>query len=370
MRPDQADLHEGIVNMLAACGGCVPGETVLIVHEGDVDTFYDPGLAAAVENVARAMGLIPTVRHVPFRPEVEALEPELESAVQAADCTIFLARLGDQIRFRPNRSSGRQVISYALDRAQMASAFGRMPHATMAALKRLVDEAVFGAQEIRVTCPEGTDFRGTPGPKAGEGGEVTLRRFPLSIFTPVPAAGFSGRIAQVGFLTGTGSRYYTPYGCALAAPVLLRFEGNRLPGFEGAATDVAAAEAHYDFVGGRFGIDARHVHSWHAGIHPGCAYDLPAAANFERWSGGAFGNPRVLHFHTRGDYPPGEISVNLLDPTVLIDGVPVWEDGRLHPGRLSGGAALLQDCPLLAEVFAHPAQAVGAGPDGRLSGVA
>lgn len=38
-----------------------------------------------------------------------------------------------------------------------------------------------------------------------------VSRFPMPVFTPLPAAEFSGIVALPGFLAGTGSLYYQPY---------------------------------------------------------------------------------------------------------------------------------------------------------------
>ena len=54
-----------------------------------------------------------------------------------------------------------------------------------------------------------------------------------------------------------------------------------------------------------------------------------------RWAQTVFANPRVLHFHTCGTGPPGEICWMVIDPTVTIDGVALWENGRLHPDRFA-----------------------------------
>ena len=169
----------------------------------------------------------------------------------------------------------------------------------------MVNMAVFQGSEIRVTCPAGTDFGGAIATMPMSVLDTTLKRFPVSVFAPIPGEGFSGRIAQNGFLTGTGSQYYTPWSCELKETVFVNFENTRITGFEGSVDDVAAAKAHYEFVCNKYGIDTYYLHSWHAGIHPGCEFKKPAGDDFERWSGGAFGNPRILHFHTCGAYPPG-----------------------------------------------------------------
>jgi hypothetical protein len=195
---------------------------------------------------------------------------------------------------------------------------------------------------------------------------VTVRRFPLSVFTPVPAGDFAGRIVQSGFLTGTGKTHYTPYSLGLEDLLTVHFERNRILRFEGRADDVARAQAHYEAVGAMTGADASHVHSWHAGMHPGCAWPIQAGVDIARWGGGAFGNPRILHFHTCGTEPPGEISINVVDPTIWLDGVPVWEQGRLYPERVEGGREILERHPVAARLFADPAREVGLAPSGRL----
>ena len=101
------------------------------------------------------------------------------------------------------------------------------------------------------------------------------------------------------------------------------------------------------------------MHSWHAGIHPACTFQGRAHDNLERWSSSAFGNPRLLHFHTCGAYAPGEICWNVVDPTVIADDVAVWQDGMLQIGDLPGGAALLADHPDLAALFATPLRDIG-----------
>lgn len=86
---------------------------------------------------------------------------------------------------------------------------------------------------------------------------------------------------------------------------------------------------HYNYVSGMFNLDAGIVHSWHAGIHAGNPYSNFDPTHPDRWANTAFTHPRVLHFHTCGDYAPGEICLNVLDAEVTIDGVLLWQAGRL-----------------------------------------
>jgi hypothetical protein len=358
-------LQAGIENMLRHCGGLVPGQSLLVLTEGDDDSHYDPGLAPAVAETARAMGLAVTLRELPFSPRPLPPSPEVMAAMAAADTALFLARRGDQLRFDAVLAATRPVMCYALDRGMMASPFGRADHRGLLALLALVNRALAQARHIRVTCPLGTDFEGPGAAFPAKAGEVTVRRFPLSVFSPVPAQGYRGTIALAGFLTGTGKTYYQPYDLPLQDVLRVQFDGHRITGFAG--PDAAAAQAHYARVAALLGLDAGFIHSWHAGIHPGCAYLPEAAQDIARWGCGAFGNPRVLHFHSCGAEPPGEISLNVIDPTIALDGVPVWQDGQLHPERMDGGTELLAAYPCLAAACTDPARAVGLSPLGRLS---
>ncbi len=71
------------------------------------------------------------------------------------------------------------------------------------------------------------------------------------------------------------------------------------------------------------------------------------------------GRAALLHFHTGGNYAPGEISWNVIDPTITADGVAIWEDGRLYPERVPGGAEILARHPQVADMFAKPSREIG-----------
>ncbi len=361
------NMAKGAHNLLVGCGGLNQGNTLLVLYESENLNYYDQAIVDGVRQAAEALGIVASFQEVPFKHEVADPSPELTAKMVAVDRTLFLARMGDQIRFRSSMDGISPIVSYALDGNMLASAFGQADYQGFVQLKTAVNSCLEKACEIHVTCPLGTEFSGPCADYSDEAGDVTVSRFPMSVFTPVPAGNFCGTIAQRGFLVGTGSQYYDPYGCKLEDILLVHFDGHRITGFEGSKKDVAAAEAHYAHVAGIFDIDETFVHSWHAGIHPGCDYKMPASASFERWSGGAFGNPRLLHFHTCGAYAPGEISLNILDPTIAVDGVRVWENGVLHPERIEGGDEILDAFPLIREVFDDPAYNCGLGPDGQLS---
>jgi hypothetical protein len=363
----QGQLTKGVHNLLVNCAECQVGQSVLFVYETELDGYYCPNLSRDLVTVSKELGFVPSLYGVPLSRDATDVDAQLAALIETVDCVVYLARLGDQIRFKSMTTGTTQVMSYVLDCDMLGSAFGEADYNGFSALKGLIDRAISSACDIHVTCPAGTDYRGTAQDFNPKGGDTTLKRFPLSVFTPVPSRGFSGRIAQVGFLTGTGSHFYAPWSCEVKDILFVNIEGSRIAGFDGAEADVTAAKAHYEMVGKLYNIETYGVHSWHAGIHPGLSYTQEASKHFERWSGGAFGNPRILHLHTCGGYPPGEISLNVLDPTVRLDGVAVWEEGRLYPNRLPGGAELLETFPEMKDIFAHPHKAVGQAPCGRLA---
>jgi hypothetical protein len=362
MAIDAAGLRCGALNLLQGCAEARPGESLLILAEEAGLGYYGRGLAEAVADAAREFGLAVTLRHVPFLPAADTLPPDLVPAVQAVDHTLFLARLGDQLRFRAMPKGSRPIVSYALDREALASPFGTAPYAAFVALKTALDRLYAEARSIRVTCPLGTDFEGcarAPAAAANAPADVAIKRFPMSVFTPLDATGFRGRVAVAHLLCGTGSRYYEPFGIPLHSTLFAVIEAGRLLRWEGDRAEIARAEAHYAHVARLYGIDGGVVHSWHAGIHPGCAYPGWAHDSYERWSGSAFGNPRLLHFHTCGAYAPGEICWNVVDPTIAVDGATLCDAGRVRLDAVPGAAAILAAHPDVAALFDRPERRIG-----------
>ncbi|MBE2276165.1 MAG: hypothetical protein IAE87_07695 [Rhodobacteraceae bacterium] len=334
-------LAEAAANLLVGCGGFAAGDEVVICREDPAHGWYDGRLAATVAGVADALGMRARVYDVP----APGLLPDADTAelLASASNIVFFARLGDQGRFGPSGGLGRRVMVYARDLAALASSFGRMPHAAMLAFKVAMDEILFSAEEIVITCPAGTRIAGQvpAAARRHKPQDVTVRRFPLGVPAPVPAAGFSGGVVLTDALTPTGNRTYDPPVLFLTAPVVAWVESGRIVGFEGAQADVAAIDAHYRHLADLFGITPDVVHSWHGGIHPGCRFYPARGTDRDLWSNTVFSSPRLLHFHTCGTEAPGEISWNLVDPTVTVDGTVLLDRGRLFPGRFAALAGVI-----------------------------
>lgn len=356
-----AALADAARNLLVDCAVLRPGDSVLVVHEDPALGWYDAIAPRAVAREAERLGA--TCKKL----EVGGPANHRNEAVQAAaadhDLTVYFARLGDQDRFGP-RPGTSAVMCYARNADALASAYGRTPHRAMRQLSRAVESVLAGAGEIEVRCPLGTRLAGDAIlDDRGSNGTMAVRRFPHGVHQPLPASAMSGRVALARFLTPTGSRVYEPACLRLEDTVFARVESGRIMGFEGSATAVRAVEAHYEGVADRFGIDPRIVHSFHAGIHPGCSYRNAYSQDPDRWSNTIFTHPRFLHFHTCGDYAPGEICWTLADHETRVDGKALWTSGRLAAAAFEETRAVIDEWPSLAALIDGPINDLGLGRD-------
>ncbi|NBR03009.1 MAG: hypothetical protein EBT94_07760 [Alphaproteobacteria bacterium] len=364
---ENAPLHDmdlarssGAANLIDNCLGNVEGMTILLVCEDPRHGWYDSAAPDRVHRELLARGA--AVRRMMVDLPENRPNADVQAAMNEVDRVIFFSRLGDQGRFNWHYTGPLCVMSYALNEAMLEGGYGSLDHLSMHRLKTAIDEVTLGAENIRVTCPLGTYFEGSPSATATSGSDVVIHRFPMGIPQPVLAEGFSGKAVLSHYLTPTGSRIYTPEYLPLRDPVTAHFEASRITGFSGPADLVAAVEAHYERVARDFGLDGYNIDSWHAGIHPLMSYDQPAALDPLRWSGTAFQHPRLLHFHTCGSGPPGEICWMILDPTIEVDGIALWERGQLHPERFAATRRVLDGDPALAAAFRAPAGPVGVEP--------
>ena len=53
----------------------------------------------------------------------------------------------------------------------------------------------------------------------------------------------------------------------------------------------------------------------------------------------------------------------IIDPTITLDGVALWENGRLHPERFAPTMEVLRAFPELAIAFAAPVGEIGLGDE-------
>ncbi len=349
----------GATSLVRDCVGATAGERMLIVCETEDIGFYDEKAPKLVAAAARAMGVLVYETHTHSSISTDEDRAKLLRSIIGFDHVVFFSRVGDQIRFSANLGIPSSTMCYILNDASLNSEFGTACHHGMCEIKNAIDIAFEKANHIHVTCPLGTSYSGRLCQANEQRIEVSVKRFPQLVPRPIPATDFRGKVVLSRFLLGTGSHYYEPYCLSLPQNIIACVDGNRITRFEGAKDQVQRVEQHYQYVSSQYNIEPWYVDSWHAGIHPACQFNANAEADILRWSGTAFGNPRLLHFHTCGEYAPGEISWNIVDPTIYLDDVPVWENGQLYPDRIPSCESILIAHPNLAAIFANPARDIG-----------
>src|SRR6056297_2537770 len=103
----------GALNLLSGCAKARAGERLLIAHEPARLGYYDAGVFDIFLSVARDLGLAVETFDVGFQPETPRIDADLATAMSRADVTLFLARLGDQLRFS-SMPEARIVTCYAV----------------------------------------------------------------------------------------------------------------------------------------------------------------------------------------------------------------------------------------------------------------
>ena len=351
-------LKEGALNLLENCAKLQARDSLLVIYEKPEEGWYDQGVVDAVLETARDLGVEPTCLAVGAPGNEE--DPVVTEEISRHDCTIFLTRLGDQDRFSKMVPGQRTVMVYTRTADMLASDYGTTPHQAMEDLKSAIHGVMRDSREIVITCPLGTYLTGDTSQTAWEDTlDVSIKRFPLGVPQPIGAASFSGQVALSRYLTTTGCKVYTPDHAALDGTALAHIENGRIKEFTGPAKTVEQIKRHYKFVSDLFGIDPDFIHSWHAGMHPGCSYLPPVGVHPDRWSNSVFTHPQFVHFHTCGAYAPGEICWMVKDHTITFDGTALWNRGRMMPASLPLTLACLKRWPALPPLFAEPSKNIG-----------
>ena len=342
----------GAENLIDGCLGPISGMTIGLVAEKPELGWYDAAIADTLEECITARGGI--CRRLASDGPANMADPRITTLEAEVDGLVFLCRSGDQGRFERKAATKPVVMCYARNAAMLASEFGTLPHGAMTILKKLIDRLCMEAREIEVTCPAGTCLTGsiTPPPDADDKiAEVGIKRFPMAVPQPLGCEGFSGRVVIRGSLATTGSRVYYPPVVALDDEITVTLDGNRITSVDGDPADQARFRKHYMQIAEQFGLDAYFVHSFHAGIHPGLDPAMVSMADADYWANTVFGSPHFLHFHTCGMTPPGEICWMIADPTIRLDGVALWLQGKLQPMAFVPLASMLEESAALQAAF-------------------
>ena len=323
----------GARNLLNNCAGVAKGETVLLVAEEHGLGYFDDAVPLIIAQTAREIGANVLTFSTPRVDGPDDVPEALKAAMLHVDHTIFMNRIGDQMRFRNLPGTCTKTIIFTLDEKVLASDAAQFPHPFMKEMVGRFNQRMAQQKTWRVTCPAGTDVWGQM-PEASEGVDTsdssfTVNLFPICVHRPMPATTMNGKIVLNRFVTGTNTHRYSPEVFHLKNPITVTVENGHAVDFQGNTEEVDAFRAHSKMVANLFGLDDTLIHSWHAGLNPGTIYHGRAQNDPVRWNGMIFGSPRHLHFHTCGDYPPGEINWHILDPTVSFDGEDFIRDGEV-----------------------------------------
>lgn len=325
------DPREGARNLLLNCVGIRPGEKIVIAAEDPIESFYDALASRCILEIATELGCQASLLPCPVISGPESLPSSIIKAMEEVDHIIFQARAGDQVRFTKLGGTATKTMSYALDIGLLGSEYCTLHHGLMRDLLKALKWELDAVKTWHITCPLGTDVSGTQSSKdatAGNEEDFTLLLFPIPIFPPITCQTMEGRVAVAHWLMSTANRVYQNSFLKLDEPVMAVVEAGRIVDFEGPKDLIGKVRNHYQRVGYLFDIEEDVVHSWHAGIHPKAFYPFKATSDIDRWGSVAFANPRYLHFHTCGNYAPGEITWSIFDATVEFDGKTYWDRGR------------------------------------------
>ena len=326
---DQKILNKSINNLLKNCAELNKNDSLLIISEDSKYGWYDKETSVVVYNYAKKKLGLNTEFLIVGEPENNS-KNTVEKILDDYDCVIFFARIGDQERFEEPSSNTKRIMSYARNIDSLCSSFASTNYLEMIKFKDVINKIFFESSNIKISCPLGTELKGEIEKKdTDKNKDTSVLRFPVVVPAPILARTFSGEIVLSGYLTSTGSKVYKPISLKIDSPITANIVNGKINSFYGNKKVVEKVEKHYETVSKFFNIERNIVHSWHAGLNPGIHYSYSIEDNPDRWSNTIFPSPKYLHFHTCGDYAPGEICWMIANPTIAIDNTPIWEKGIL-----------------------------------------
>jgi hypothetical protein len=326
------DPQAGARNLLVNCVGVSRDDQVLIVTEPDHVKHYDPAVARCIADEAQKLGARTKLLAAEPAAGPEDVPSWLLEEISQASHTIFLNRIGDQLRFAPLPGVGSKTVVYTLDLEYLGSAFAVSPYVVWETIQQQVVARIARATRYTIRCPRGTDLVAESAAGVAELSSptgFTVKNFPLMIVAPVSAKHLSGKLVLSHAMTSTGVHSYGESVVPLESPVELTLHNGRITQFDGPTALVARVKAQFERVASLFGGTRDVVNSWHAGINPFTWFLPPALSDIDRWSAISFGSPRYAHFHMCGSQP-GDICGQVFDATIAFDDAEIWNHGRLN----------------------------------------
>ncbi len=325
------DQYSGLDNLLVESMGVTSGHRVLLVLEPPSEQLYDPVVGKFIARRIQQLGAQSTTMMPELFVDPKDFPGEVADAMQTADHTLFLSRVGDYARFLPQPGPGTKTICYARDTEMLNAPFASLPNELMVKLQHKLEAELMDASHWRITCPNGTDIKGSfcwPSLDGGTDDEFTQTLFPATTFKPVPCNTANGTIAISRWLMAGAGAKVDPAVMDFTDVVKLHISNGMLDRVTGPEESARRVENYYDLVSNTLNISRNRIHSWHTGINPQTWFDGEADDNLERWGAISFASPRYLHFHTCGDIPPGEVALSVFYPTVYIDDELYWQRGE------------------------------------------
>lgn len=331
LQPDEKAL-DGAFNLLNNCVGLRPGQSVLVVGEDHETAFFDPEVCNVVADAAIQAGATATIIMARPTSGPEDFPLSIAEAMQQVDHTIFLSRIGDQVRFCPLPGKSTKTMSYTQKLDYLRADFARVPYGLFASVNEALLRELAGKASCRIVCPNGTDLSGALVPiNAGSKTltqDFSVRLFPAMITPPLSAAKLSGTLSLGQWLLSTSTHAYNGSLVRVKHRLLAEVGDGNITRFIGDSEEVERIDRHFRHVGSLVSGNPYTVNSWHAGSNPKTFFSGNAGDNIERWSDIVYGSPRYTHFHTCGS-DPGDIAISLIDATLSFDGEVFWDAGRL-----------------------------------------
>ncbi len=356
----ESEAIKGARNLLIDYLRVQAGDLLLLVRETD-ETLYSNTVGDVIASTARHLGAELIELAEPLIQDASEFPGSVSRAMQSAQHTVFLSRLGDYVRFIALPGSGSKTTCYIYDLAQLASPYASISHTLLASLRDRLETELMAADHWHITCPLGTDISGQfswASLAGGDDDELLVDLFPVSTFKPIPCNTANGVVALSRWLMPGGSTKMEDQNLAFDGTVLCKVRDGSIVQFEGDVSASVEVSTHYDRVADTLGINRNRVHSWHLGINPQTYFAKPAEADMDTWCAMSFASPRYLHFHTCGDEPPGEIAWSLFNCSVSIDDQRYWENGEFIWLQREDNKALIQQYPD-CEPLLQPSLSIG-----------
>ena len=325
------DIQKGARNLLENCLAIQADERVVIVGESGSTSYFEPELCYLVKEEAESMGAhVEIVWANPVK-GAESIPLNVTECISKADATIFLSRLGDQIRFTELHDGGRKVMCYTLTREHMAAQFATVDHSKLKRVHELLREALLLSQRYVITDACGTSLHGeiksSSDRETSAVEEFQVDLFPEMIFAPIKCHKLTGNLVIKKFITSSSTRAYEDSVLLMDSSINATVENSLIVNLEGDEKQIISLREQLKRAAELTGGDPYAINSWHTGINSGTFFHGDPYDDIERWGTVSYGSPRFTHFHGAGN-DPGDVAFYLFDASVSFDDELYWQDGR------------------------------------------